>query len=73
MKKIPEDKISVGRPKLNIDGEKISKWISYGATVREIADELELPSSFEVDPKTGKKFDAMESETPDEIAATPGD
>jgi hypothetical protein len=41
--------------------------------VREIADELELPSSFEVDPKTGKKFDAMESETPDEIAATPGD
>ena len=27
-----------GRPKLNIDGDKISKWISYGATVREIAD-----------------------------------
>ena len=27
-----------GRPKLNIDGDKISKWISYGATIREIAD-----------------------------------
>ena len=38
MKKAPEDKTKVGRPKLNIDGEKISKWISYGATVREIAD-----------------------------------
>ena len=31
-------KKKVGRPKLNIDGEKISKWISYGATVKEIAD-----------------------------------
>ena len=31
-------KKKVGRPKLNIDGDKISKWISYGATVREIAD-----------------------------------
>ena len=41
--------------------------------VREIADELELPSSFEVDPKTGKKFEETEAETPDEIAATPGD
>ena len=38
MKKTPEDKTKVGRPKLNIDGEKISKWISYGATVKEIAD-----------------------------------
>lgn len=38
MKKTPKDKTKVGRPKLNIDGEKISKWISYGATVREIAD-----------------------------------
>jgi len=38
MKKVPKDKTKVGRPKLNIDGEKISKWISYGATVREIAD-----------------------------------
>ena len=33
-----EDKTKVGRPKLNIDGEKIFKWISYGATVKEIAD-----------------------------------
>ncbi len=33
-----KDKTKVGRPKLNIDGEKITKWISYGATVREIAD-----------------------------------
>ena len=33
-----KDKTKVGRPKLNIDGDKISKWISYGATVREIAD-----------------------------------
>jgi hypothetical protein len=41
--------------------------------VREIADELELHSSFEVDPKTGEKFDAIESETSGEIAATPGD
>ena len=31
-------KKKVGRPKLNIDGKKISKWISYGATVKEIAD-----------------------------------
>ena len=31
-------KKKVGRPKLNIDGDKISKWISYGATVKEIAD-----------------------------------
>ena len=38
MKKAPEDKTKVGRPKLNIDGDKISKWISYGATVKEIAD-----------------------------------
>ena len=38
MKKVPKDKTKVGRPRLNIDGEKISKWISYGATVREIAD-----------------------------------
>ena len=38
MKKVPEDKTKVGRPRLNIDGEKISKWISYGATVKEIAD-----------------------------------
>ena len=38
MKKTPKDKTKVGRPKLNIDGDKISKWISYGATVREIAD-----------------------------------
>ena len=38
MKKVPKDKTKVGRPKLNIDGDKISKWISYGATVREIAD-----------------------------------
>ena len=38
MKKTPDDKTKVGRPKLNIDGEKISKWISYGATVKEIAD-----------------------------------
>ena len=30
--------MKVGRPKLNIDGDKISKWISYGATVKEIAD-----------------------------------
>jgi len=41
--------------------------------VREIADELGLDSPFEVDPKTGKKFDAMESGSADEIAATPGD
>ena len=38
MKKTPKDKTKVGRPKLNIDGDKISGWISYGATVREIAD-----------------------------------
>ena len=38
MKKTPKDKTKVGRPKLNIDGDKISKWISYGATIREIAD-----------------------------------
>ena len=38
MKKVQEDKTKVGRPRLNIDGEKISKWISYGATVKEIAD-----------------------------------
>ena len=38
MKKAPKDKTKVGRPKLNIDGDKISGWISYGATVREIAD-----------------------------------
>ena len=38
MKKTPEDKTKVGRPRLEIDGEKISKWISYGATVKEIAD-----------------------------------
>ena len=38
MKKVPKDKTKVGRPKLNIDGDKISGWISYGATVREIAD-----------------------------------
>ena len=38
MKKLPKDNTKVGRPRLNIDGEKISKWISYGATVKEIAD-----------------------------------
>ena len=38
MKKLAEDKTKIGRPKLNIDGEKISKWISYGATIKEIAD-----------------------------------
>ena len=41
--------------------------------VREIADELGLDSPFDVDPKTGKKFAEIDSETPDEIAATPGD
>ena len=38
MTKIPKDMTKVGRPKLDIDGEKISKWISYGATVKELAD-----------------------------------
>ena len=38
MKTVPEDKTKVGRPRLEIDGDKISKWISYGATVKEIAD-----------------------------------
>ncbi len=38
MKNKLNGKKKVGRPKLNIDGEKISKWISYGATVKEISD-----------------------------------
>ena len=38
MKKLRANKTKVCRPKLNIDGDKISKWISYGATVKEIAD-----------------------------------
>ena len=41
--------------------------------VREIADELGLDSPFEVDPKTGKKFEELQPETSDEIAAAPGD
>ena len=41
--------------------------------VREIADELGLDSPFEVDPKTGKKFEEIQPETSDEIAAAPGD
>ena len=38
MKKAPEDKTKVGRPMLEKYGDKYSKWISYGATVKEIAD-----------------------------------
>ena len=28
----------VGRPKLDIDGDKISKMVSYGSSIKEIAD-----------------------------------